>query len=398
MAVPKKKKSKSKARSHRAARLAALGRRPAQRLPAVRRRQAAPRRVPDLRLVQGPRRRRRRLTASPLMLPIAVDAMGGDRAPGEIVAGARQAVDEPASPSSLVGRRRTSRHAATCPLHRGVRGHRDGRRPGRRRAPQEGLVARARGRGGPRRQGRRRWSRPATPARRWRPRCCGWAGSRASAGPAIATPIPVPGSTRADRPPRRRRQRRVPARVAGAVRPDGLGATPATASASTSPGSGCCRSARSRRKGDTLRQGDPRAARARRPGVDFIGNVEGRDILTDDVDVVVTDGFTGNVVLKTLGGRASRLDHRRCSSGASTATDEYRRCTPSRCRPALDAALRAARPRDATAGRCCSASTGCASSATARRAPGPWSTPSGWRRRWWSRTVVGELRAAVAAG
>jgi glycerol-3-phosphate acyltransferase PlsX len=35
---------------------------------------------------------------------------------------------------------------------------------------------------------------------------------------------------------------------------------------------------------------------------EFIGNVEGRDIPTDRVDVVVTDGFTGNVVLKTLEG------------------------------------------------------------------------------------------------
>lgn len=36
--------------------------------------------------------------------------------------------------------------------------------------------------------------------------------------------------------------------------------------------------------------------------LNFIGNVEGRDILTDDVDVLVTDGFTGNVALKTLEG------------------------------------------------------------------------------------------------
>jgi glycerol-3-phosphate acyltransferase PlsX len=36
--------------------------------------------------------------------------------------------------------------------------------------------------------------------------------------------------------------------------------------------------------------------------VAFVGNVEGRDIMTPDVDVVVTDGFTGNVVLKTLEG------------------------------------------------------------------------------------------------
>jgi glycerol-3-phosphate acyltransferase PlsX len=34
------------------------------------------------------------------------------------------------------------------------------------------------------------------------------------------------------------------------------------------------------------------------PGINFIGNVEGRDILQGNVDVVVTDGFTGNVVLK----------------------------------------------------------------------------------------------------
>jgi len=38
------------------------------------------------------------------------------------------------------------------------------------------------------------------------------------------------------------------------------------------------------------------------PGLRFVGNVEGRDIMTDDVDVVVADGFTGNVVLKTLEG------------------------------------------------------------------------------------------------
>jgi len=34
----------------------------------------------------------------------------------------------------------------------------------------------------------------------------------------------------------------------------------------------------------------------------FVGNVEGRDIPSDRVDVVVTDGFTGNVALKLLEG------------------------------------------------------------------------------------------------
>jgi phosphate acyltransferase len=39
-------------------------------------------------------------------------------------------------------------------------------------------------------------------------------------------------------------------------------------------------------------------------GIRFIGNVEGRDLLTGEADVVVTDGFTGNVTLKTLEGTA----------------------------------------------------------------------------------------------
>jgi glycerol-3-phosphate acyltransferase PlsX len=40
----------------------------------------------------------------------------------------------------------------------------------------------------------------------------------------------------------------------------------------------------------------------RASNLNFIGNIEGRDIPTDRVDVVVTDGFTGNVVLKLLEG------------------------------------------------------------------------------------------------
>jgi glycerol-3-phosphate acyltransferase PlsX len=40
--------------------------------------------------------------------------------------------------------------------------------------------------------------------------------------------------------------------------------------------------------------------------INFIGNVEGRDIATNKADVMVTDGFTGNVLLKTSEG-AGRL-------------------------------------------------------------------------------------------
>tara|TARA_B100001250_G_scaffold90547_1_gene75260 strand:+ start:208 stop:1173 length:966 start_codon:yes stop_codon:yes gene_type:complete len=41
--------------------------------------------------------------------------------------------------------------------------------------------------------------------------------------------------------------------------------------------------------------------------INFIGNVEGRDVLDGDVDVLVADGFTGNVILKTLEGTVQFL-------------------------------------------------------------------------------------------
>jgi glycerol-3-phosphate acyltransferase PlsX len=41
--------------------------------------------------------------------------------------------------------------------------------------------------------------------------------------------------------------------------------------------------------------------------VNFVGNVEGRDLFDHPVDVAVTDGFVGNVVLKTLEGYGSGI-------------------------------------------------------------------------------------------
>ncbi|MDS1270291.1 phosphate acyltransferase PlsX [Lipingzhangella sp. LS1_29] len=38
------------------------------------------------------------------------------------------------------------------------------------------------------------------------------------------------------------------------------------------------------------------------PALDFRGNIEGSDLLSGEVDVVVTDGFTGNVALKSVEG------------------------------------------------------------------------------------------------
>ena len=42
--------------------------------------------------------------------------------------------------------------------------------------------------------------------------------------------------------------------------------------------------------------------------VEFVGNVEGRDVATDKVDVIVTDGFTGNVFLKATEGTAALMN------------------------------------------------------------------------------------------
>ena len=45
-------------------------------------------------------------------------------------------------------------------------------------------------------------------------------------------------------------------------------------------------------------------------GLNYVGFVEGDDIFSGDVDVVVTDGFTGNVALKTMEGVAALIADR----------------------------------------------------------------------------------------
>lgn len=53
------------------------------------------------------------------------------------------------------------------------------------------------------------------------------------------------------------------------------------------------------KKGDLLRQATFELMRDQKQ-YRFIGNVEGRDLFNDKADVYVTDGFTGNVVLKAV--------------------------------------------------------------------------------------------------
>lgn len=73
-----------------------------------------------------------------------------------------------------------------------------------------------------------------------------------------------------------------------------------------------------------------------RPDVNFIGNIEGHDIFSDRVDVAVTDGFTGNCLLKSLEGMvefvssfiAARFAEKNFSAGSEAGTllrEQFRR-------------------------------------------------------------------------
>lgn len=59
-------------------------------------------------------------------------------------------------------------------------------------------------------------------------------------------------------------------------------------------------------KGDPLHQETYKYLKQMK-GINFIGNVEGRDITYGDVDVVVSDGFSGNLSLKAIEGCAKMI-------------------------------------------------------------------------------------------
>ena len=56
-------------------------------------------------------------------------------------------------------------------------------------------------------------------------------------------------------------------------------------------------------KGDDVHKETYQALKALEQ-IDFVGNIEGKEVINGDVDVIVTDGFTGNVALKTIEGVA----------------------------------------------------------------------------------------------
>ena len=54
-------------------------------------------------------------------------------------------------------------------------------------------------------------------------------------------------------------------------------------------------------KGDPLHQ-ETYKYLSKMQGIDFIGNIEGRDIMLGECDVAVADGFSGNIALKSMEG------------------------------------------------------------------------------------------------
>ncbi|MGN0803967.1 MAG: phosphate acyltransferase PlsX [Candidatus Coproplasma sp.] len=59
-------------------------------------------------------------------------------------------------------------------------------------------------------------------------------------------------------------------------------------------------------KGDPLHQ-ETYKYLSQMEGINFVGNIEGRDITYNDIDVVVTDGFSGNIALKSIEGCAKMI-------------------------------------------------------------------------------------------
>ncbi|MFM9093526.1 MAG: phosphate acyltransferase PlsX [Acidimicrobiaceae bacterium] len=230
------------------------------------------------------------------MLPIAVDALGGDKAPGEIIAGAREAVAAGidvvlVGPRGLAGcegfelieaseviemhedAASSVRNKKDSTLVRAAEAVRDGKASAMISAGNTGATMAS---------ALLRMGRIAGVKR-----------------PAIATPIPAPGTTPTVL---------LDAGANAEVEPEWLvqfglmGSVYADARFGVkNPRVGLLSIGEEPGKGDTLRK-QAYELFSNANNLNFIGNVEGRDIMTDKVDVVVTDGFTGNVALKTLEG------------------------------------------------------------------------------------------------
>jgi glycerol-3-phosphate acyltransferase PlsX len=75
-------------------------------------------------------------------------------------------------------------------------------------------------------------------------------------------------------------------------------------------------------KGNSLTRDTLPLLRAMAPTLNFIGNVEGRDLYNGHADVIVCDGFVGNVALKTSEGLAKLVNSTLRESLKSTVTSQ----------------------------------------------------------------------------
>ena len=111
--------------------------------------------------------------------------------------------------------------------------------------------------------------------------------------------------------------------------------------------------------------------------LNFIGNVEGRDIYAGNVDVIVCDGFIGNVALKVSEGLADMVKHDAAGIAAKPPSPaRSATCCRGRLQRVQEAPGLLRIRRRAAAGR----AAACASSATAVRTPTPSRMPSAWPR------------------
>ena len=258
------------------------------------------------------------------MLPIAVDAMGGDRAPDEIVAGAVQAATTLNVPVVLVGD-----PAVLGGLDTG----------GLEVIAASEVIAMDEDAGSVRRKKDSSLVRAAEAVRDGKAAAMVSAGNtgatmasallrmgrvRGVARPAIAIPVPVPG---------------VPGATPTVLLDAGANAecTPpmlvqfaqmGAAFAShrfgvAEPRVGLLSIGEEESKGTPMVKETHALLSSGAAGVRFIGNVEGRDIMTEKVDVVVTDGFTGNVTLKTMEGTLRALVN--AVLAAMSATEDAKR-------------------------------------------------------------------------
>lgn len=242
------------------------------------------------------------------ILPVVVDAMGGDDAPATVVEGARAAFEKRGIPVVLIGRPDEIVDAGEIPIVEAtevvamdadagssVRKFKDSSLVRVAEAVRDGWASAMVGGG----------NTGATMASA----LLRMGRLKGIARPAIAIPVPAPGG-----PP----TVMLDAGANSEVQPEWLvqfaqmGAVMARARFGVeTPRIGLLSIGEESGKGTALVKDSNRlmseAGCFDAAGATFVGNVEGRDLMSPDLHVVVTDGFTGNVALKTLEGALSGI-------------------------------------------------------------------------------------------